>query len=63
MASERLLILQPRNWALRRDHGMMLYYSRYVPQIVFSGEDQEAVVDIIQNLFIVSENIARRYRS
>ncbi|KAI3713677.1 hypothetical protein L1987_72261 [Smallanthus sonchifolius] len=28
MASERLLILQPHNWALRRDHGMMLYYSR-----------------------------------
>lgn len=29
MASERLLILQPHNWALRRDHGMMLYYNRY----------------------------------
>ncbi|KAM7251815.1 hypothetical protein ACFE04_023698 [Oxalis oulophora] len=28
MASERLLTLQPHNWALRRDHGMMLYYSR-----------------------------------
>ncbi|CAN0858990.1 hypothetical protein LINGRAHAP2_LOCUS7536 [Linum grandiflorum] len=28
MASERLLILQPHNWSLRRDHGMMLYYSR-----------------------------------
>ncbi|XP_050233900.1 uncharacterized protein LOC126682305 [Mercurialis annua] len=28
MASERLLILQPHNWALRRDHGMMLYYNR-----------------------------------
>ncbi|KAF7126556.1 hypothetical protein RHSIM_Rhsim11G0035700 [Rhododendron simsii] len=28
MASERLLILQPHNWALRGDHGMMLYYSR-----------------------------------
>ncbi|KAI7726977.1 hypothetical protein M8C21_011402 [Ambrosia artemisiifolia] len=28
MASERLLILQPHNWALRRDHGMMWYYSR-----------------------------------
>lgn len=28
MASERLLILQPHNWALRRDHGLMLYYSR-----------------------------------
>nr|GMD97415.1 uncharacterized protein LOC109153067 [Ipomoea batatas]GME00093.1 uncharacterized protein LOC109153067 [Ipomoea batatas] len=28
MASERLLILQPHNWALRRDYGMMLYYSR-----------------------------------
>lgn len=28
MASDKLLILQPHNWALRRDHGMMLYYSR-----------------------------------
>lgn len=28
MASERLLILQPHNWAWRRDYGMMLYYNR-----------------------------------
>ncbi|KAF5774246.1 putative protein SirB1 [Helianthus annuus] len=28
MASEKLLILQPHNWALRRDHGMMLYFMR-----------------------------------
>ncbi|KAK1417846.1 hypothetical protein QVD17_26980 [Tagetes erecta] len=28
MASEKLLILQPHNWALRRDHGMMLYFTR-----------------------------------
>ncbi|XP_076892170.1 uncharacterized protein LOC143543818 isoform X2 [Bidens hawaiensis] len=28
MASERLVILQPHNWALRRDYGMMWYYSR-----------------------------------
>ncbi|GMJ12557.1 hypothetical protein like AT4G19160 [Hibiscus trionum] len=28
MASERLLMLQPHNWSLRRDHGMMLYYNR-----------------------------------
>ncbi|GFP81519.1 hypothetical protein PHJA_000295200 [Phtheirospermum japonicum] len=28
MASERLLILQPHNWVLRRDYGMMLYYNR-----------------------------------
>ncbi|VFQ62494.1 unnamed protein product [Cuscuta campestris] len=28
MASERLLILQPHNWALRRDYGMMMYYAR-----------------------------------
>ncbi|GLT73906.1 hypothetical protein SLA2020_457360 [Shorea laevis] len=26
MASERLLILQPHNWSLRRDYGMMLYF-------------------------------------
>lgn len=29
MASERLLILQPHNWSLRRDYGMMLYFCRY----------------------------------
>ncbi|KAJ4850973.1 hypothetical protein Tsubulata_036240 [Turnera subulata] len=34
MASERLLILQPHNWALRRDHGMMLYYNRKYGQAV-----------------------------
>ncbi|XP_072984244.1 uncharacterized protein [Typha latifolia] len=28
MASERLLLLQPDNWTLRRDRGMLLYYSR-----------------------------------
>ncbi|KAI3825314.1 hypothetical protein L1987_06796 [Smallanthus sonchifolius] len=28
MASEKLLILQPHNWALSRDHGMMLYFTR-----------------------------------
>ncbi|XP_047968401.1 uncharacterized protein LOC125212315 [Salvia hispanica] len=28
MASERLLILQPHNWCLRRDYGMLLYYKR-----------------------------------
>ncbi|XP_068655664.1 uncharacterized protein [Aristolochia californica] len=28
MASERLLVLQPHNWALRRDHGMLLFYSK-----------------------------------
>ncbi|KAF6158840.1 hypothetical protein GIB67_012483 [Kingdonia uniflora] len=28
MASERLLILQPHNWTLRRDHGMLLYYKK-----------------------------------
>ncbi|KAF8378937.1 hypothetical protein HHK36_028362 [Tetracentron sinense] len=34
MASERLLILQPHNWALRRDHGMLLYYSRMYGEAV-----------------------------
>ncbi|XP_052171485.1 uncharacterized protein LOC127787466 isoform X2 [Diospyros lotus] len=34
MASERLLILQPHNWALRRDHGMMLYYNREYKEAV-----------------------------
>lgn len=34
MASERLLILQPHNWSLRRDHGMLLYYSRKYAEAV-----------------------------
>lgn len=28
MASERLLLLQPHNWSVRRDHGLLLYHSR-----------------------------------
>lgn len=27
MASERLLVVQPQDWALRRDHGMLLFHS------------------------------------
>ncbi|KZV45237.1 hypothetical protein F511_10014 [Dorcoceras hygrometricum] len=34
MASERSLILQPHNWALRRDFGMMLYYNRQYEEAV-----------------------------
>ncbi|OVA13094.1 hypothetical protein BVC80_977g9 [Macleaya cordata] len=34
MASERLLILQPHNWALRRDHGMLLFYNRKYAEAV-----------------------------
>ncbi|CAI9095037.1 OLC1v1030894C1 [Oldenlandia corymbosa var. corymbosa] len=53
MASERLLILQPHNWALRRDYGMMLYYSREYEQavqelsicMVFAPEEEEAVLE------------------
>eukprot|EP00249_Psilotum_nudum_P018583 c26873_g2_i6 orf=487-837(+) len=28
MSSERLMILKPHNWSLRRDHGLLLYHSR-----------------------------------
>ncbi|PSR89292.1 UPF0162 protein like [Actinidia chinensis var. chinensis] len=53
MASERLLILQPHNWALRRDHGMMLYYSRDYKEAVrelsicmaFAPEDEAEVLE------------------
>ncbi|KAL2489816.1 hypothetical protein Fot_43108 [Forsythia ovata] len=34
MASQRLLILQPHNWSMRRDYGMMLYYSREYEEAV-----------------------------
>jgi len=43
MASERLLILQPHNWSLRRDHGMLLYYSRYALAWYFMGSHRRNV--------------------
>ncbi|KAB5574122.1 hypothetical protein DKX38_001316 [Salix brachista] len=53
MASERSLILQPHNWALRRDHGMMLYYNRKYGQAVqelsicmaFAPEEEAEVLE------------------
>ncbi|XP_016460975.1 uncharacterized protein LOC107784363 [Nicotiana tabacum] len=53
MASQRLLILQPHNWALRRDHGMMLYYSREYEEAVqelsicmaFAPEEEAEVLE------------------
>ncbi|KAK9052887.1 hypothetical protein SSX86_029517 [Deinandra increscens subsp. villosa] len=54
MASERLLILQPHNWALRRDHGMMWYYSRDYGKAVqelsicmaFAPEEEAEVLEL-----------------
>ncbi|XP_023634416.1 uncharacterized protein LOC17878749 isoform X4 [Capsella rubella] len=51
-AAERLLILQPHNWALRRDLGMMLYYDRQYGEAVqelsicmaFAPPEEEAVL-------------------
>ncbi|KAL9230720.1 hypothetical protein vseg_006035 [Gypsophila vaccaria] len=53
MASERLLILQPHNWSLRRDHGMMLYYNREYGKAVqelsicmaFAPEEEAALLE------------------
>ncbi|NP_001308578.1 transglutaminase-like and tetratricopeptide repeat-containing protein isoform 1 [Solanum lycopersicum] len=53
MASQRLLILQPHNWVLRRDHGMMLYYSREYEEavqelsicMVFAPEEEAQVLE------------------
>ncbi|KAJ9134894.1 hypothetical protein P3X46_032137 [Hevea brasiliensis] len=53
MASERLLILQPHNWAWRRDHGMMLYYNREYGEAVqelsicmaFAPEEEAEVLE------------------
>ncbi|KAM3270806.1 putative protein isoform X1 [Capsicum chacoense] len=53
MASQRLLILQPHNWVLRRDHGMMLYYSREYEEAVqelsicmaFAPEEEAEVLE------------------
>ncbi|CAN4095567.1 unnamed protein product [Withania somnifera] len=53
MASERLLILQPHNWSLRRDHGMMLYYSREYEEAVkelsicmaFAPEEESEILE------------------
>ncbi|XP_047257198.1 LOW QUALITY PROTEIN: uncharacterized protein LOC107848865 [Capsicum annuum] len=54
MASERLLILQPHNWSLRRDHGMMLYYSREYEEAVkelsicmaFAPEEESEILEV-----------------
>ncbi|XP_010434442.1 PREDICTED: uncharacterized protein LOC104718399 isoform X1 [Camelina sativa] len=51
-AAERLLILQPHNWVLRRDLGMMLYYERQYGEAVqelsiclaFVPPEEEAVL-------------------
>ncbi|XP_020409710.1 uncharacterized protein LOC18788562 [Prunus persica] len=47
MASERLLILQPHNWASRRDHDMMLYYNRPGTSIcmAFAPEEEAEVLE------------------
>ncbi|KAL3613784.1 hypothetical protein CASFOL_041858 [Castilleja foliolosa] len=53
MASERLIILQPRNWVSRRDYGMMLYYNREYEAAVqelsicmaFAPEEESEVLD------------------
>ncbi|CAA2933926.1 uncharacterized protein LOC111391000 [Olea europaea subsp. europaea] len=53
MASQRLLILQPHNWSLRRDYGMMLYYSREYEKAVqelsicmaFAPEEEAEVLE------------------
>ncbi|KAK4374258.1 hypothetical protein RND71_004935 [Anisodus tanguticus] len=53
MAPERLLILQPHNWSLRRDHGMMLYYSREYEEAVkelsicvaFAPEEESEILE------------------
>ncbi|XP_060170944.1 uncharacterized protein LOC132601911 [Lycium barbarum] len=53
MASERLLILQPHNWSLRRDHGMMFYYNREYEESVkelsicmaFAPEEESEILE------------------
>ncbi|KAL8172293.1 hypothetical protein V2J09_024097, partial [Rumex salicifolius] len=53
MAAERLLILQPHNWVLRREHGLMLYYNREYGKSVeelsicmaFAPEEEAAVLE------------------
>ncbi|XP_024373562.1 uncharacterized protein [Physcomitrium patens] len=34
MASERLVLLEPRNWAIRKEHGMLLYHRRRYDEAV-----------------------------
>lgn len=53
MASERLLALQPHSWTLRREYGMMLYYSRQYKEavqelsicMVFAPEEEAAILE------------------
>ncbi|KAJ8774105.1 hypothetical protein K2173_009536 [Erythroxylum novogranatense] len=62
MASERLLVLQPHNWTLRRDHGMMLYYNREYGKAVqelsicmaFAPEEEaEAIEPFVEKLHLL----------
>lgn len=53
MASERLLILQPHNWALRRDHGMMLYFSRYDDIILYICSVLFSTLYLFSQVFIL----------
>lgn len=64
MASERLLILQPHNWALRRDHGMMLYYSRYVLSYLshFRRASRNRLLFLTYKTY-ASGNMKRQFRS
>ncbi|KAL1224734.1 hypothetical protein V5N11_027896 [Cardamine amara subsp. amara] len=53
-AAERLLILQPCNWPLRRDLGLMLYYSRQYGEAVqelsicmaFVSDEEQKVLEL-----------------
>ncbi|XP_022867668.1 uncharacterized protein LOC111387346 isoform X2 [Olea europaea var. sylvestris] len=62
MASQRLLILQPHNWSLRRDYGMMLYYSREYEEAVqelsicmaFAPEEEAEVLEpFVEKLHLI----------
>ncbi|KAL8106630.1 hypothetical protein AgCh_023409 [Apium graveolens] len=53
MASKKLFILQPHNWALRRDNDMMLYFDRDYEEAVqelsicmaFAPEEEAEVLE------------------
>lgn len=63
MASERLLILQPHNWALRRDHGMMLYYNKYEPLRILLQKDLISFISITFLHSIISGTTGRRFKN
>ncbi|XP_078163712.1 transglutaminase family protein isoform X2 [Carex rostrata] len=64
MAAERMLLLQPDNWTLRRDYGLLLYYARRYGEaaqelsicMAFAPVEEVAVIEpFVQKLHLLRQ--------